>query len=148
MPPHPSLTNFLRTHDKDLSHPSEWLCCTSTVRFPMYICAAHHCLVSVHQVAFCYIFPMGGSPILTTCTYNNNHGGLHLSILHALFFHFRRLLLLSPFLYPSVSYPDLPCKSPPSKSLIPPEFDPDPKSRRLLPQHPKTASAHAMIELH
>ena len=35
----------------------------------MYFCAAHHFLVSLHQDAFCYILPMGGSPILTTCKY-------------------------------------------------------------------------------
>lgn len=52
----------------------------------MYICAAHHFLVSVHQDAFCYILLMGGSPILTTCKDNKNHGGLRISLLHALFF--------------------------------------------------------------
>src|SRR5258706_2935915 len=48
-------------------------------------------------------------------------------------FHFRRLLLLSPFLYPSVSYPDLPCKSQPSISLTPPEFDPNKKVKGSSP---------------
>ena len=33
---------FLKIHYNHLSHPPEWLCCTSTVRYPMYICAAHH----------------------------------------------------------------------------------------------------------
>ena len=78
----------------------------------MYICAAHRFLVSVHQDAFCYILSMGGSPILTTCTYNNNHGGFRLSLLHALFFvPLGHLLCAFSLSIPIRVIPDLRCRS-------------------------------------